>query len=71
MASALRQESVPGGWRHGGSGINGRAASLDLAFFEGMWGGGLPTWYEVVDAELMGILVYLREVVTTTSVKSR
>ena len=24
-----------------------------------------------VDAELMGILVYLREVVTTTSVKSR
>ena len=40
-------------------------------FFEGMWGGGLPTWYEVVDAELMGILVYLREVVTTTSVKSR
>ena len=29
----------------------------------GMFGGGLPAWYEVVDAELMGILVYLEEVV--------
>ena len=27
-----------------------------------MWGGGLPAWYEVVDAELMGILAYLQEV---------
>lgn len=38
-----------------------------------MGGGGLLTCHvrEVVDAELKGILVYLREVVTTTSVKSR
>ena len=39
-----------------------------------MGGGGLPITChvrEVVDAELKGILVYLREVVTTTSVKSR
>ena len=28
-----------------------------------MWGMGLPAWYEVMDAELMGVLAYLERVV--------
>ena len=57
-------EGIQGGERQGGETALEAAARWTG---EGMWGGALPGWMEVVDAELMAVLQYLRRVVAEES----
>ena len=59
VACGVYEGAQPGEVREGESGEEAAARWVG----EGMWGMGLPAWFEVMDAELMGVLAYLERVV--------
>ena len=59
VACGVYEGAQPGEVREGERGEEAAARWVG----EGMWGMGLPAWFEVMDAELMGVLAYLERVV--------